>query len=446
MGFKLDYHTEVSKVTTLQDPTLGIMKWGESNSFPQTLVNFIGKSANAYPTVTRTAQFLKGQGFEGDDVVIGPNGMTGKDVLNIICDDYSIFKALALQCNYNLIGEVTMITPMRIPVLRFNEFDELNYASKIGYHPNFGLNSVEKKTIIKIPNRGSVKWFNRFNPSAVEDQIQNDSEGIIGNYNGQILYYSNSGHSSYPIPPLQAPINFVLSDIDNSILVRKETATGFVSTYLLKSTLSAESPVLSRLEQELYYSQGARGSGNVITLSELSADEVNGNVLEEIGPGGSGAKATIESAILTYELDQKAISGAYLIPPILAGFGIQNGFTGMDLSDAYDVFNAVTAPDRLIIEEQLNKVISSSVFKEKIPAVKIIPLSIEGVKQASNSQGDSETPQARNPLTGRQEQALQRIVRNYNKGRMTREQAKDQLINDFQLSDDRVETWLGPEQ
>jgi hypothetical protein len=455
MSFYLQSHRELTQVTTYQDTTLGIMKWGFSNSYPQTMVNFIGQSATAYPSVNRTADFYKGQGFKGEDTIVAPNGITARQVVSTMADDYAVFKAFALHGNYNMNNLVSSIMPMRIPNLRFNEFDELNYASKVGYHPNFGLNAVEKKMIIDMPTRGNIKWFNRFNPDPkiIKAQIEKEASDKLGNYNGQILYHSDSGHSSYPIPPLQAPINFVLSDIDNSILIRKETSTGFVNTYILKTTLSAESPVLQRLEEEIYLSQGARGSGRVITYSDLTPEEVSSQVLEELGSGGSSSKATIESAILTYELNQKVITGAYLIPPILAGIGIQNGFTGVDLGDAYNVFNALTQPGRDIIEQQFNRILKHSVFKDKMDPIKIIPLNMNPARDANgNPQGspitettDPVDPVNRNPLTGRQEQSLQRIIRNYGKEKLTRDQAVDQLRNDLGFDDARIATWLGEE-
>ena len=445
MAFYLNTHREVSQVTTYQDTSLGIMKWGYSNSFPQTFVNFVAQSANAYPTIQRAAEFYKGAGFEGEDFVVNANGLTLKDIVSIMSDDYAYFRAFALHGNYNMNNLISSIIPMRIPVLRFNEFDELNYASKLGYHRNFGLNSVEKRMITEVPNKNAIKWFNRFNPDPeiVKAQIKREAKGKIGNYNGQILYHSDSGHSSYPIPQLQAPINYMLSDIENSILVRKETSTGFVNTYLLKTSLSAEDETLLRLEESIALSQGSRGSGSVITFADMSPEEINATILEEIGAGGSGSKATMESAILTYELDQKVITGAYLIPPILAGIGIQNGFTGVDLEDAYNVFNAITQSGRDIIEQKLNQMLKASVFKNEVPEIKIKPLSLNvEQEQALERAEEPAEAVARNPLTGRQEMALQRIIRNVGKGKITREAAVDQMKNDLGFNDERIKVWL----
>jgi len=462
MGFLLNSHREVAQVTTWQDPTLGIMKWGFSNSFPQTFINFISQSANAYPTISRTAQFYKGAGFEGEDLVVTPTGLTLKDVVSIMAEDYAYFKAFSLHGNYDMNYEISSINPMRISTLRYNQFDELNYSSKIGYHSNFGLNSVEKKLIDNAPNRGSIKWFNRFNPDkeVIAKQIENSKGGLIGNYNGQILYHSDSGHSSYPVPPLQAPINFVLSDIENSILVRKETSTGFTNTYLLKTALQAEDETLLRLEESIAQSQGSRGSGRVITFADLSPEEINSTILEEIGTGGSGAKATVESAILTYELDQRVIIGAYLIPPILAGVSLQNGFTGVDLSDSYDVFNAITQPGRDLIEQKLNKFIQASVFKNKIGVIKIKPLSLntEAEYEEEKKEGNDEinpdgTPKASvenkqnavfTDMSGRQMQNLQRVVKKFNKEDITEPQAR-QMLQGFGLTEEQIDVWLPKE-
>ncbi|AGH56723.1 structural protein [Cellulophaga phage phi19:2] len=374
MSFTIQQHIELTQIETKENSSLGIMQWGRSNSFPQTLKNLIEQSPTAKPTVSRTAKFYKGGSFQGENTIISNYGLTLKKVVSIMADDYATFNAFALQANFNAKGLVTSINPMRIAELRYNQFDELNYASKIGYHPNFGSNSEIKKTINQNVTKDKIKWFHRFNPENVIDQIKS-TEGGFGNYLGQILYHSEDGHSSYPIPNLQAPINYVLSDIENSILVRKETSTGFISTYLLKTTLDHEDSSLIALENAIVEAQGARGQGKVITLSGLTPDDLAATLLEEIGSGGSGAKVVIESAKLTYDLDKEVISNAYLIPPALSGIDRNTGFSGEDLEEAYDVFNAITQGGRDIIENELNRVLENSIFNVK--SVQLNPLELD---------------------------------------------------------------------
>jgi hypothetical protein len=376
MSFNINDHVEVTQIQTIQDPALGIMKWGRTNSFPQTLKNLIEESPSAKPAVDRTAKFYKGRGFVGDDEIVSPYGLTLKQVVSILADDLSVFKAFSFQCNFNLEGQVTGINPMRIATLRFNELDELNFASKIGYHSNFGLNAEVRKTVTNYPTKGKIKWINRFNPPVVLDQIAK-TKGGIANYLGQILYYSETGHSSYPVPPLQAPINYVLADIENSILVRKETSTGFIDTYLLKTMLDSEDATLIALENSIEEAQGARGTGKVITMSNMSPEEMQNTVLEEIGSGGSGKASVIESATKGYELSQKVINGAYLIPPILSGADQKTGFSSADLADAYFVFNAVTQEGRDTIESELNKALKISIFNTKQIKIEKLTLDVE---------------------------------------------------------------------
>jgi len=379
MAFYLDWHRELTQITTRQDSALGIMRWGADNSFPQTLKNLIEQSPSAKPAVSRTAKFLKGGQFKGEDTIVSPYGLTLKTVVSILAEDYATFEAFAIHSNWNLNGEVTGMNPMRITDCRFNSFDELNFASKIGYFRNFGRNSEVKKTIEMVPTRGKIKWFDRFNPSAVLRQIEN-TEGGIGNYNGQILYHTETGHSSYPIPPLQAPINYVLSDVENSILIRKETATGFISSYLLKTSLDAEDANLVALENALDRAQGARGAGKIITMAGMDPETLTATVLEEIGAGNNSA--IIDSATKTYELDSKVISGAYLIPPILAGANQTTGFSSAELEEAYAVFNAVTQGGRDTIEQQVNRVLKNGVFDIKEIKLNKLTLDMESNEEA----------------------------------------------------------------
>lgn len=364
MGFQIQDYRELTQVETRQDTALGIMKWGVNNAFPQTLKNLIDQSPVAKPAISRVSKFYRGGSFEGEDTIISSSGLTLKGLVGILADDYATYEAFSIHSNFNIEGTVCSMDPIRITDLRFNEFDELNTASKLGYHPNFGLNSVVRKTITQTVTRAKIKWINKFNPDKVIEQIKNTKKGISG-YNGQILYHSEAGGNSYPIPPLQAQINYLLSDVENSILVRKETATGFINSYLLKTMLAAEDPNLIALEKALSEAQGARGSGKIITLSGLSPEEVQNSLLEEIGSGASGAGAIIDSCTKTYELAHKVINGAYLIPPILSGADQKTGFSSADLKEAYFVFNSITQTGRDAIETGINRVLKYSDFKVK---------------------------------------------------------------------------------
>lgn len=364
MAFNIQTHREVTQVETIQDTSLGIMKWGWSNSFPQTLKNLISQSPNAKKAVSRTAKFYKGKGFKGDDTVVSSNGLTLRNVVAIVADDLATFNAFAIQCNYNLKGQVANFVPIRIAELRFNEFDELNSFSKVGYHPDFGHNAEVRKTIQTTVSRGKIKWIDKFNPQAVFKQIEN-TKGGMSNYQGQVLYFSENGNAGYPEPTLQAPINYVLSDIENSILVRKETATGFINTYLLKTMLDHEDPNLIALETSIEEAQGARGSGKVISMTGLSPEEMTNTVLEKIDGGGSGGGTIIENATTCFDLDEKVINGAYLIPPLLSGSVQENGFSQAGLRDAYFVFNAITQDGRESIEFEINRILKNSVFEVK---------------------------------------------------------------------------------
>ena len=442
-NFNLQAHREVAQIWTQEDSSLGIMRWGYTNTYPQSLVNLIEQSPIAKPTVKRTSKFYQGAGFEGENEIISNRGLTLKNIVSIMADDYSMWEAFAVQCNYNLEGKVTSINPIRIADLRFNKFDELNYASKVGYHYNYGRNSLIKKQVEHSVNRGDIKWFNRFNPNVVLEQIK-ETDGGIGNYLGQVLYHAESGHSSYPVSPLQAPINYLLSDIENSILIRKETSTGFISSYLMKTSLDSEDPTLIALEGAISESQGARGFGKIITFSGLDPETLNSTLLEEIGSGGAGSKAVIESATLTYELDHRVITGAYQIPPALAGVDNSTGFSGEDLAEAYFVFNAITQNGRDAIEAQLNRILENSIFNTKSIKIKKLSLEDEELAPMGEEVVTEQTMSANavfSDMTGKQMQGLQRAVRKYNKGEISRPQAS-QVLQGFGLTDDQIAVWL----
>jgi hypothetical protein len=390
--WKIEQHRELTQITTRQDTALGIMRWGENNSFPQTFLNLIEQSPSAKPAVTRTASFLKGGEFKGDDTVINPQGLTLKQLVSHMADDYARFEAFAVVCNYNLQGKIVSMYPMSIAELRLNEFDELGYASKIGYHENFGLNSVVKKMIVNTVTKDKIKWIDRFNPNVVKEQIKK-CEGGIANYKGQILYYSKNGHSKYPTPPLQAQVNFLLADVENSILMRKESSTGFINTYLLKTSLGSEDVALTELQEALQEAQGARGAGKVIVMPDVNPETIHAHVLEEFGSGASG-NSVMDNIKKSFELSNRVINGAYLIPPILAGADQKTGFSAPDLKSAYFVFNSQTQEGRNTIESELNKILKNSVFQTKSISINKLKLDEEEMLMGSEAVPNAAPPKA----------------------------------------------------
>ena len=445
-NFNLQSHREVAQIWTQENITLGIMNWGYTNVYPQSLTNLIEQSPIAKTAVSRTSKFYQGAGFVGENEIISNRGLTLKDVVTMMADDYARWEAFAVHVNYNMNGKVTSINPMRISDFRFNKFDELNYSSKVGYHYNFGGNSDIKKAITKTVTKDQIKWFDRFNPKVVAKQIALTEKGI-SNYLGQVLYHSSSGHSSYPVSPLQAPINYVLSDVENSILVRKETSTGFISTYIMKTTLDADDANVIAMESALEASQGARGYGKIITFAGMDPEAFANTILEEVGAGSAGAKTVIEASALTYELDHKVITGTYQIPPALGGADNKTGFSGADLEEAYYVFNAITAGGRSVIENHLNRILANSVFDIAPIKIKKLTLDVEEEEVTSDDNGEV-TPEAEAiankvfaDMTGKQMQSLQRVVRKFNKGEITKPQAS-QMLEGFGLTTEQVNVWL----
>ena len=101
MAFNIQTHRELTQVETRQDPSLGIMKWGKDNSFPQTLKNVIQQSPSAKMATSRASKFYRGAGFDGENEVINAYGLTLKKLVGILADDYADFEAFAIQLNYN---------------------------------------------------------------------------------------------------------------------------------------------------------------------------------------------------------------------------------------------------------------------------------------------------------------------------------------------------------
>jgi hypothetical protein len=170
------------------------------------------------------------------------------------------------------------------------------------------------------------------------------------------------------------------------------------------------------------------------------------DLLEQLGSGNNSA--IIDSSTKTFDLDRKAINGAYLIPPILAGEDVKTGFSTESLKDAYNVFNAFTQPGRDRIAKEINKILKAGNFG--IDKIKLTPMSLEVVgSEAGNEEETLENQDSKvadnttlTNLTGRQMQGIMRIVRKFNKGELTFEQASSLLSGGFGFTPEEIDSWL----
>jgi hypothetical protein len=167
-----------------------------------------------------------------------------------------------------------------------------------------------------------------------------------------------------------------------------------------------------------------------------------------MGGGGAGSKAVIESSKLAYELSREVITGAYLIPPALAGIDKSSGFSGEDLKEAYFVFNATTQGGRESIQSEINNVLKHSTFDIKKIKINKLRLDLEegelnaqGEEIISEEEADDVYNDTMRNMSGKQLQALQRVVRKYNKGDLNEAQARMMLAG-FGMSEDEINVWL----
>ena len=131
-----------------------------------------------------------------------------------------------------------------------------------------------------------------------------------------------------------------------------------------------------------------------------------------------------------------------MIPPILSGRDVTTGFSTDALSDAYNMFNAITAPGRDRIQKEINKILKAGDFG--IDSIELKPLSLDFAGE--NSLEGDETLVADNTtitnMTGRQMQNVTRIVRKFNKEELTFDQAAQLLKQGFGFDDEAIDLWL----
>ena len=374
MSFSIENHREYALVHTVENVNLDIMSWGEDNSFPQTYLNLLGQSPIGSSAQSKIADFIGGQGItKGGDLVINTLGTTLNELVEQLANSLSIWEALALQTAYNVNYDVSSISPMNIAELRLATFDNLNSASQIGYHHDYANNSEIKRNAETMVTASDIRRYDRYNPNNVASQVE--KAGLLANYLGQILYYSKTGKSSYPKPPLQAQLNFVISDSQTSTLLRKASTTGFHGTTLLKTPEDGNTDRYEDMIIAINKAQSVNHAGKVIHIPDCTKEEMGYKFLENLEVGTAG-RGMIESVEKTIGINQNMILSAYQIPPILGGITVSTGFSTTAMEDAYTILNASTQPKRNIIEQQLKKVLDNSIWKNEDIDLTIKPLEL----------------------------------------------------------------------
>jgi DNA-binding MarR family transcriptional regulator len=310
-------------------------------------------------------------------------------------------------------------------------------------------------------NQEKAEVYNAFNPA--------NPQGV------QILYVKEyrPGMNVYSLPGYFGALNYIESDVEVSKHVLGNAQTGFSASKLITLPNGEPSPDEKRAVSRQFDNMYTGADGKKYLLAFVN-DATRKPIVDDLG----ASDLTKEDFGRVDELIQTNIfSGHQITSPDLFGIAVPGQLGNrQQMRDSYEIFNntyvrykqmqiegvfnmlgqyaGVTVELKLQPVDPIGIDFSENVILQVAPKQWILEkLGIDPTQY--NLPIETEQPMAASPLNvnehikglkGREWQNMQRIIREFNKGKISREQATAMLKAGYALTDDEVSTWLGSEE
>jgi ribosomal protein S25 len=427
----------------------GYIKYGENNDYPDYIVDLYNKSSKHSAIIKSKVHYITGNGWSGDadaqafidkaNRIESLNDLTRKVSLDI-----EIFGGAFLEIIWDLSGNLAEIWHCDYTKMRTNK-DNTQYWYKQDWKDNKVKPEVVASFNPKQPTGKQILYVKEYRPNI----------GI------------------YALPSYFAALNYIESDIEVSKHILGNAQTGFSASKLI--TLPNGEPndeekrnVDNRIRKT--YS-GADGKKYMIAfVNDISRKPV----IDDLGTSDLTKEdfAKIDQLIQT-----NIFSGHQVTTPSIMGIAEAGKLgTRTEMRDGYEIFkNTYVNAKQMHLESVFNMLAKYRGIESDIKIIPTEPIGIEFSEATIVSIAPKEwilekvgidvnkylpTPTDATDmpvetlsvnehikgLKGREWQNMQRIIREFNKGKINREQASAMLKTGYALSDEEITTWLGLEE
>lgn len=426
----------------------GYMQYGQNNDYPQYLLDLFNKSAKHNAIVRGKVNYIVGNGWAGEQPIVKQVNReeTLNDLTKKVALDIELFGGAYIQVIWGVLGEtIAELWHCDYTKIRTNKDN-----TQFWYKEDWKATRNQEKAEV-------YSAFNPKNPTGV-----------------QILYVKEyrPGMNVYSLPGYFGALNYIESDVEVSKHVLGNAQTGFSASKLITLPNGEPSPDEKRAVSRQFDNMYTGADGKKYLLAFVN-DATRKPIVDDLG----ASDLTKEDFSRVDELIQTNIfSGHQITSPDLFGIATPGQLgSRQQMRDSYEIFNntyvrykqmqlegvfnmlgqyaGVTEELKLQPTDPIGIEFSEAVIKEVAPKEWILEkLGIDPTQYGLPAA--TEQPMAASPLSvnehikglkGREWQNMQRIIRDFNKGKITREQASSMLKGGYALSDEEVATWLGAE-
>jgi hypothetical protein len=431
---------------------VGYIEFGDKNDYPNYLLGLYNKSAKHNAIVRGKVNYIIGNGWQSDSVdaqanlfIKSPNPYESlADLTRKVSIDIEVFGGAYLEVIWSKVGGLlTEVCHIDYTKIRSNK-DNTQFWYK---------DWTDRKDEAKV-----IPAFN--------------TQNRVGK---QILYVKEyrPGLDTYALPGYMGSLNYIESDVEVSKHVLGNAQTGFSASKLITLPNGEPSPDEKRNIERRFTERFSGSDGKKFILSFVQ-DAAKKPVVEDLG----ASDLTKEDFGRVDEMIQQNIfAGHQITTPSLFGISTPGSLgSRTEMRDGYEIFKNTYANDKQqFLESVFNQLATLRGASSEITIVPIEPISYEFSEAtiAANMTQDeirekmglpplNQVENVTNPATpdpsqamvnehlkgmkGREWQNFQRIIREYNKGKISREQAAQMLKSAYGLGEEELATWLGSDE
>jgi DNA-binding Lrp family transcriptional regulator len=431
------------KVPVMKElPNKGWVLFGEDNKFPNMLLNMFNKSSKHNGIVLGKVNYIIGKGF--DNVTQANAYENSNELLKKVCTDIEVFGGCYIEVQYNELGKIGAYYHVPYHKVRSNK-DNTQFFVK-------DWDTYKKNDEPKV--------FLAYNPNQDVKMLRNQT---------QILYYKEyrPGVETYSYPGYMGALNAIQTDIEISKYHLSTITNGMFSSKMISFFEGIPTEEEKREIEKGFKSKftGSENAGNIVL--NFGKDPGKRPQLDDL----SSTELDKHFDILAKSIQQELFAGHQVVSPMLFGVRVEGQLGGRsEIREAYEIFKATYANDKQQSLELLFKEITG--VEAKI--VPVEPIGFEFSEQtllqiapkkwllekigidpnqypeslpteAVPSQASAEVKQVNENLknlTGRQWQSLTRIIRKFEKGDISQDQAKLLLKSSLGLSEEEINVML----
>jgi hypothetical protein len=425
---------------------VGYIEFGDKNDYPNYLLSLYNKSAKHNAIVKGKVNYITGNGWAAkeDDVkaeefINNANPYESLiDVTRKVSIDIEVFGGAYMEIVWSKIGgQIASISHIDYTKVRSNK-DNTQY------------------------------WIKDWNDRKAEAEV------VLG-YNKdlregkQILYIKEyrPGLDTYALPGYIGALNYIESDVEVSKHVLGNAQTGFSASKLITLPNGEPTPDEKRNIERRFTERFSGSDGKKFILSFVQ-DIAKKPAVDDLGASDLTKE---DFGRVDTMIQQNIFAGHQITTPSLFGILVEGSLgTRSEIRDGYEVFkntyvndkqqylegifnslaeiNGVTTEIYIKPVEPINFEFSEGIISQFAPKEWI--LEKIGVDMTKYQTPVEPTQQGLinehlKGMKGREWQNFQRIIREYNKGKISRDQAIQMLKSGYGLDDEAINTWLGDE-